>query len=69
MSQCRSYVFGEIVCRDGFFPVNGACRGNQCLSCGTWTAERRPPPCLREDLAPHVIDEAGKPKLYPRPSQ
>lgn len=46
-------------CRNGF-PTNGACFGHQCFTCGRWAAEDNPPACLREDLGPHIIDEAGR---------
>lgn len=59
--QCRSYVTGGI-CRDGF-PTSGACKGDRCIMCGTWVAERNIPSCQREDLGPHLIDDAGMPRL------
>lgn len=59
--HCKSYVDGRQICRDGF-PTNGACRGERCWSCGSWSADKNPPACLREELGPHLVDDAGRPR-------
>ena len=61
--ECRSYVPGQQICMDGF-PINGACFGAKCESCGAWFADKNPPACVRDDFTPkHLIDDAGMPRL------
>lgn len=60
---CQSYILGQQICRDGF-PVNGACMGFRCFTCGAWSADKELPACLREDLHPRFFDDAGRPSLY-----
>lgn len=59
---CKSYVAREVICADGF-PVSAACLGSRCHSCGTWAADRQVPYCQREDMGPHLLDDAGLPLL------
>jgi hypothetical protein len=62
MTECRSLIPGRGLCRDGF-PTNGACHGWRC-SCGKhWVADTQPPACMRDDLGPAWIDDAGRPKF------
>lgn len=60
--ECRSYTLGEPICRDGF-PVSAACAGYRCHGCGSWAAEHTMPACMREDLGPQWLDDAGRPRL------
>lgn len=60
MDECRSYIFGNGICRDGF-PVSALCMGSKCHCCGRWTDKL--PACQREDLGPHLLDETGAPRL------
>lgn len=61
--ECKSFVPGKQICRDGF-PQRAACFGSRCHACGGWFADKTPPACMDDDFAPpHMIDDAGMPRL------
>lgn len=62
---CQSYRSRDMVCRDGFVQTP-ACYGARCHACGDWSADRKLPNCLREDLPTHWITDGGKPLFYAR---
>lgn len=57
---CSAYEPGVLICDNGF-PVNAACSGSYCYSCGRPTTAT--PACLREDLGAHLLDDAGRPRI------
>lgn len=59
--QCKSYESGRMICRDGF-PVNAACMGVRCFSCGRHTDQI--PACQNEDIdARRFLDDRGMPVM------
>lgn len=64
MSKCRSYREGNQVCRDGF-PQKPYCRdGGACWSCGQIKPSSLPLR-LGDEMPPHLITDAGYPRLAP----
>ncbi|AWD90839.1 hypothetical protein HOT12_gp35 [Burkholderia phage vB_BmuP_KL4] len=57
--QCTAYRPGSL-CRNGF-PPNAACMGATCHACGR--SADVVPVCMRDEVPPHLIDEAGRMKF------
>lgn len=70
MSACKSYILGNMVCRDGFVVTHPCWQGATICSCGAtkaWIGGEYAPFCLRDELPKHMINEDGSPRLYKEP--